>query len=336
MKKIDYVQIVKSAFNITKENKFLWWFGFLMMFCSGGSSYSYNFPGNSSDDKIDEMTYMNLQRQVTFYWDLYKEWIIIGLVVLLFIGFALYIFGLVGKSALIDSVFKILKKEDADLKKGFNSGYKYIWGIFLINAIALAAIIGLLLILSFPVIRLFILDSKMAAVLMAIMAIFIFISFNIFVSFLKRYAEIYLISSNVNPWDAFKLAYGLIEKNILNTFKMWLVCLGIVFILGIGMIISIFVLGIPLLILGIILYGIVGNFGTVLFVIIAIIIFLALIFFANSILNVFFQTIWILFFREIAKTDGEKEEEISILEKSEQHILENGTIEAPGVYNSKN
>lgn len=336
MKKIDYFKLTKEAFTITKENKFLWWFGFLMMFCGGGMSYSYNFPGGSSDDKIDEMTFMNMQRQVTFYWDLYKEWIITGIIILLVIGFALYILGLIAKSALIDSVFKILKEEEVDFKRGFKNGTGYLGRIFLINAIVLATVIGLLVILAFPVIRLFILDSKMAAVLMGIMAIFIFISFNIFVSFLKKYAEIYLISSNVGPLDAFRLAYNLIEKNILNSLLMWLVCLGIVFALGMGAAIAVFTLGLPLLFLGVAIYGIVGGIGVALLATVAIAVFLVLIFFVNSIFNVFFQTIWILFFREIAKTDEEKKEEELVSEESEKNILENTVAEPGGVYNSKN
>jgi hypothetical protein len=207
--------------------------------------------------------------------------------------------------------------------------------MFIINISVFLSILGLLVILFFPVARLFILKSFIAGVLIGIMAFLIFISFTVFILFLKRFAEIYLVSSGVGSVESFKLSYKLIEKNILSIFLMWLVCVGISFALGIGMVIIIVTMGLPAIFLGVIIYGLVGNLGVIVLSVLAIALVMILIIFINTIFNVFFQTIWILFFKEIANPDNDSEEILAVPQKNNEEILANNVVEPGGVYNAK-
>lgn len=336
LKKIDYTKILKNSFKITRENKFLWLFGLMLALGGGGTSFNFNFPGGgSSDDKIDEMTYMNAMRKVEFFWNTYKELIILGIVFLVFLGIAFYVLGLIARGGLIDSIFKILKNEEANFKKGFKSGVGYLGRMFLISLTAIVTSLGLLIILAVPVIRLIVLESYVLGIVLGIVAFFIFFTFMILLSFLIRYAEIYLVSSNLGALESMKLGYRLFEKNIGNSILMGLIFMGISFVVGIGILFMLFALGIPTMLIGLVIYGVAGETVSIGLFVLAVILFMLLMIFISSLMNVFSQAVWVLFFEEIAR---EKEDDTFVdenVQEEKNEVVENNGVEVGGVYNSK-
>ncbi|MFA6183511.1 MAG: hypothetical protein WC682_00235 [Parcubacteria group bacterium] len=300
--KIEYFQIIKDAMNLTKENKFLWWFGLLSMFGGMSGSFSYNFPNNSSKDKnFDEMAYMNIVRKASFYWEHYQEWIILGIILLAIIFIGLYFLGIIGRGALIDSTFKINKKENVNFSSGFKRGIYFFKRLFLVDMLFFIALIVSMFILIFPIVRLFILKSYSIAFSMGLVAFMLLISIFILFFYLKKYTQMYIISSDLNIANSIKLSYRLFEKNIKESFIMSLVVVAVNMVISMGLFFALLVAIIPIGVLGAIIYGLVGKLLLIIFACLFFLILIGGLIFVSSILNVFFQSIWVLFFVEIAK-----------------------------------
>lgn len=323
IKKIDYFGIIKQSIKTTKENKFLWWFGFLMVL---GGGFSFHFPSGRGDDKIDEMEYMNFVRQASFYWENYKEWIILGMIFIALLIIAFLVLSLIGRGALIDSVLKILKGGKSDFKNGFREGVKYLGGILAINLFFFLLSVALLFVLGFPVVRLFLAKAYGWGILFGFIAIIIFISFATFAYFIRKYAEIYFISSQMRPSEAITLGYNLAEKNLGNTFLMGLVSFGVGIVFGFGVLFVLMAIIIPFVILGFIFKMVLlSKMAIAVLIVIGVTLLVILILFINSIYNVFFESMWILFFKEIAKEEDPQEIIVITGETEEHALLEEGS-----------
>lgn len=322
--RIEYFNIIKEAINITLKNRILWWFGLLAIFSGGYGSFNFRLPSGSGEGDFDEMEYMNMIRRATFYWDLYKEWIILGIVILLIILIGLYILGIIGRGALIDSIFKVIKKEAFTFSSGFKRGLYFLGRIFLMDLLFTLVFLVSIFVLAFPVVRLVILESYGVAILLGIVALLILISLGILFFYIRRYAQIYLISSDLNVSNSVKLAYGLFEKNIKESLIMGIVSIGINFVIGIVFVFVFLLLLIPGSIIGVLVYNTGQQMIMIIAGILAIILFIGLTFFISSILNVFFETMWILFFNEIGKS---REDGIALKEEGESVNL-NGEPES--------
>lgn len=310
--KIEYLNLIKEAISITIKNRVLWWFGFLAIFSGAYFSFNYTLPGESSDSKFDEMEYMNIIRKISFYWDLYSEWIILGIIMVVFLLIILYVLGLIGRGALINSIFKVIKKEPVSFSSGFSKGVHFLGRLFLINLFFSLAFLLLMFVLIFPVIRLVILKSYITAFSLGLVALLLLISIAILFFYLRRYGEMYLIGSDLTVVNSIKLSYKLFEKNIKESFIMGLVLIGINLLIGVGLIFIILGIAIPSWLVGVIFYKSISSLAILILGIIMSIVFVALMTFIRSILNVFFETMWILFFYEIA---NEKENITGIAEK---------------------
>lgn len=306
-RKIEYLSIVKEAINITKNNKILWWFGLLSIF--GGISFSFNgnFSGNSDKNNFDEMTYANMVRRFSFYWENYSQWIILVGVIIIAICIAFYILGIIGRGALLDSIIKVCKNEKITFSSGFKKGVKLLKQIFLLNITFAFVFLIFIFILVFPIVRLILLESYGIAIFLGLIALMLIISISILFFYLAKYALIYLVNNNSGVFESIKLAYRLFEKNIKESFIMGLVmiAIGLIFGMIVGFIFVAFL--IPGGIAGIMVYKLFGKVAVIFLVIFLGLILVAMTFLMSAVLNVFSQTTWFLFFVEIAKNKNYEE-----------------------------
>lgn len=321
-KKIDYVAIVKEAINITKRHRTLWWFGFLAIFSGSYSSFNYSFPSNNSENgEISEMEMMSMIRKVSFYWELYKEWIILGIILIAIFLIALYIIGLIGRGALINSIFKSIKKEAFSFSSGLKMGIHFLGRLFLIKLFFSVTFLILAFVLIFPIVRLVVLESYTIAISLGIIAFLLLISSAILFFYFRRYGEMYLIGSDLSISNSIKLSYRLFEKNIKESLLMGLVLIAINIVIGVVMIVVLLGLLIPLGVVAAIVYKLAGELTIIILAIIAVLILVGFLFLVSSILNVFFEAMWILFFHEIAGGDNdelmEKEKSVELNAETE-------------------
>jgi len=289
-KKFPFIPIFKQAWEITWRNRFLWWFGFLIAL--GSPSGGFNFPGGGNPEDINKVS--------DFAQSHFKFLLGLGLTALL-VGILLFFISIIAKAGLIKSVSLIaLGHQEVNFKVGWRKGKKYLWKLFWLAFIFSLAVAVILLVLAVPVIYLFIMKSWVSAVIIALLAIAIFIPLMFIIAITKVFAEFYIILSDLKISDSIEAAYNLFLKNLFNTiiFKLLMFAVGIVagIILLPAAIIS-FAIFIPL---GVLLYSL-NKIVFFVFISIVVLAFLTIVFLISAVLTTFTTTAWTLFFQEIAK-----------------------------------
>jgi hypothetical protein len=300
MTKIDYLAIIKNAWNISWKNKFLWWFGFFILL-GGGCNFNFSFPDfHSQRLETPPVSFINFLMNE-------KPLLAAGLVFLiLLIAFFIFI-SIRGKAAMIKSIGKIMKKENCDFLTGFRSGKKYFWKIFLLGFIFTAVIVGLAIVLFVPAASLFLSKAYSLAIISVILAVAIIFFIAILGAFIILYALIYIVLAGLPIWEAVENGYKIFRKNIVASLIM-----GLFFIaFRLALFASVVFLGIALLIIfgpgTVVAYLIFSKIGVIIAGVVDALVFLFFLAILNSIYNTFSQAVWILFFNEIAK---QKKEEI--------------------------
>ena len=310
MKDINYLEIIKKSWRITWENKYLWWFG-LFLALGGGFNFNFNFPS-----KNEWQENMNGKEEI-FTNFLSQHWkiVIILVILLVLIGIILFILSVISQAGLLKTLSKIEKNEKGNFKEGFFQGKKYFWKILGIGFTVGILIFFLALVLSLPVALLFYLKSMVFGILAAILALVIFVPSLILTVYIRKYACFFAVLSDLGIKSSLENGYQIFRKNIFSSIIMALFFIPIniaMFILVIGLIL---VVGLIFLLIGIILNLIIAKIGIWIAVTLGVLAFLVLVVFAGSIFQVFSQTVWFLFFGEIAKVKEEQKEEVLTQEK---------------------
>jgi hypothetical protein len=305
MNKINYLEIFKKAWGITWNNKYLWWFGLFV----GTGSIGLNFnsglgKGNSSQSisgevgsKISEFIGHNF------------IWIAITGAVILILVLIFLVLGVLSYAGLLKSVNATLKNEKIGFWKGLRIGKQYFWKMVMLGFLISLTVLGIVVILSVPVIFLFYLKSYILAVLILIGAILIFIPVIILISFIGKYSRFYLILSDLNIKSSLENGYQLFRKNMAASIIMGLLFIPVGILSGIVLIIAVLVLALIFVIMGLILYFLLSKVGIIITVILGLMALIPLIFLFRAIYSTFCHTSWFLFFREIAAIKAEEKVE---------------------------
>lgn len=279
---------------------------------------NFNFPSGSEDDKNSEY----FAKAQTFFQDHLE---IIGLVAftLLAVIIIIVILKIICQGALIKSIFLLIRRKEANFKIGFREGRKYFWKIMFTGLIIALFILILLIALGTPIAFLVIIKSYVWAVILGLVALLIFVGIAILASFIREYAYIYLVSSDLSVGPSIENAFELFRKNFWTSiiFSLLFVAVGIVFgllilvillVIGAIFVIPIIMMLVAKLITGAIVLGVVGF-----------LLVLAIILLLQSVFISFRQASWILFFIEIA---SDKKEEVvrEELVEAQVKVLEGG------------
>jgi hypothetical protein len=297
--KIDYLSIIKKAFSVTWNNKYLWWFGFFIILGSG-FGMNYSFPGNGSNSFSLPSNFLEN-----------KIIILVGIAFVLATLIFVVFISIRGRAALIASIGKIIKNQSSNFKNGFKEGENFFWLLLAARIIIGFVIFWIVIVLLMPILFLFSSKAIISGVIVSILAVFIVTAIIILSYFVRLYTDIYIVLGGLKIRDAFEKAYLLFRKNVAPSILMAL------FFIFLNLIFFIIILGIILMLLitlgpvGIVLYFIFSKIGAIIIFIIAIIIFVISVVILNSIYNVFSQAVWVLFFNEI----GRQKKEETIQEK---------------------
>jgi hypothetical protein len=309
---INYIEILKKAWQTTWKNRFLWWFGLIIALSSpGGLNFNFNTGKN---EKIDETT---VQKAADFIVQ-NMHWIIIGAIALVAFVIVLVIAGTFARSGLIKSIDSIFKNKPAGFKAGMKEGKKYFWKLIMLGFSIFFMTFASIVILAIPVIFLLASGVYIAGALLGIFALFILIFIIILASFLKIFGNFYIVLGELTIWNAMEKAYALLQKNFLTSIIMGLLFmpLGLAFMmLVIVVLIALAIIFIPI---GLVLYFTAGTSGAVIAACIGAIFFLVIFLALRSVYETFAQSAWYLFFLEIAKPKVEEKVEEEILEKKEE------------------
>lgn len=297
---IPYMEILKKSFRLAWKNKFLWWFGLFIALSTPGS-LNINFPANSDEISLKNNDQArNVFNSINNFFHQYLLWIILGAAIIFAIFVAFYILGKIARGALIKSVNEINSGEPAGFKLGFADGKKYLWKILGLDILLSLSLTIIIFIVISPSIILFIYHAYIAGILIILLAIFFVVALAVLVSFLRNYGHLYIVLANLPIWHSIESAYALFRKNLWPSALMALINTGAGFIIGIPLLILLFVFIMLGLAGGFLIYTLLQWIGVIIFAVIALLIFMAIAFLVRSFMEVFFQTVWILFFQEIA------------------------------------
>lgn len=309
---MDYLNILKKSWQITWNNKYLWWFGLFIIIGSGGANFNFSFNEKNWNNEVK--TFQETQEAFVNFISQYSGWIITGLSLLIVLIIIFIILRIIGRVGIIKSVDNMEKGRESNFSNGLKEGRKYFWKIFFTGLLIGIFILATIIVLFLPVAFLFYLKSFIIGVITAFLAIIIFIPLLVLASFIKIYSYLYIILGNLSIRSALENAYKVFRNNLLSSIIMGLIFIPIIISMGIAMVLVIMSLAIIFLVIGLILYLILNKIGIIITAVLGLISLLLIVLLIRSVYETFHQVVWVLFFREIAlvkdKKAGEIEEEI--------------------------
>lgn len=312
---INYIEIIKKAFGMVWQNRYLWWLGFFMAF-SGIGLRTSNF--SSSKETSPE----NMEKIWNFI-SANLSWIIPLAVFLILLLILFLVLGTIARAGVIRSVEKIEKKENFGFKEAMKEGKKYFWK-FLFLGIALSiALILILTIMAIPIALLFSAHSYIIGGILTFIAILIFVPLAVIFIFIKSFGQIYLVLGNLSLRSSIENGYHLFLKNIKKSIVMSLIFILISMLLCFAVLLSILAFVIIFGLLGLLLFLVLKIIGIIIAAGLAILVLLVFFLIVSSFFQAFSQIAWVLFFKEIA---APKVEEV-LEEIAQEEILKQKTPE---------
>lgn len=300
---MDYFKLVKRAWEIVKKYKFLWFFGLFLGGFSFGSGSSFNGSVDNYSKNIDRRQAVEIFENI--YDFLFSNLVVIGTILLIFLFLFLLVIFLktVSQGAIIAAVNNIEKKEKINFTKSFKLGLKYFWKVLAIEIIFGAVIFLSLLLLATPVIFLFVLEMIVRGIALMLLALAIFIPLMIIIGFTSVYTLRFIIIKDKGIFESIKSGLQLFKNNLASSFIIYFILLAINIIITIisviGIITFVLLIGIPMAIIGILIYPVMGIIGAILLISGSVLLLMAIFFFLNMIINSYKSTLWTLTFREL-------------------------------------
>lgn len=305
-KNINYIDILKGAWQITWGNRFLWWFGLFTVFGGGMSSI---FPLDTDKMGSDVEESQVASEMASGFINQHPEWVVAGVIIIFILVLLFLALNVVGRIGLIKSVNNISRGELSSFSVGIKMSKKYFWKVLALIFLVDLFIFVSLIVLFVPVASLFYLKSFIAGSISGILAILIIIPLLILAAFIRIYSQMYVILGNLKIISAFENAYNLFRENIYPSIIMGLILIFVSMLVGIAMLVALLIIAVILILVGLVFYLFLNKLGITIAIIIGAIAFIVAIIFIKAIYEVFCQSLWVLFFREIAKIKEEKTEE---------------------------
>jgi hypothetical protein len=321
---MDYIALLKRAFQITIKYRALWIFGFFLALCSAsggggngggssGGSQTFDNNGNGFDIPLESIPLPE------------NLWLVIGGIVAAILCFILFlvvvgiIVRAVTRTALIGMVDQIEETETVTIRDGWRIGWsKRAWTVFLVSAIVhvpLIIIFAPLLLVALSPFALAFLENMgllilgivagIGLLLLWILALIIVI---IVAWPLLELGWRYAVLRKMGAIESLKASYTLIRENLKTVAIMVLLLIGVV----IGWALVSFILTIIVVLLGLLVGGVTGLIVFLITwkwwaaLLVGVLPFLLVIIlcltFAQGVYLIFRSSVWTLTFRELTLT----------------------------------
>ncbi|MBU1146433.1 hypothetical protein KKD80_02720 [Patescibacteria group bacterium] len=311
-----YRPIFKKAWEITKQNRFLWVFGLFAALAGNGGVYEILVKGFGRIVSEGEATL------VTSKWlwltdflsfprleDIYVRspifvsllWVLF-FVILVALAFLIWVV-VTSRGALIASIKKIASKKKTGMREGWTEGKKYFWPVLGLNLLAKALTFGLLVLITVPA-MIFLASGGVNVGLnlfLYILAFVVFTSLALFVSFMAVYATCFVVMEGKSFVESIRLSWKMFIKNWLLSIEMALMLFAITIGAGIAIILFTLLYMIPVALLLFAFSYLELTIGFWLITFLATLGWFIALFFVGAILSTFQFSSWSLLFIEINK-----------------------------------
>jgi hypothetical protein len=310
-----YRNILKQAWDLTRRNKYLWWFGIFAALIGNGGEFEILFNNTGGDPAqalfpawqrvastgvFSGHTLNNigaLLRQDTLNMILvFLACLIVLIVVVLLVWLVV-----VSQAAVVNNSAAIIKQKKHNLKDGFDSGILNFWPVLTLNIIIKAIIYILLVAISLPAIFF---RGSFVANTFYIIALVVVVLLAIILSFIMKYAVAYVVVNKSKVLSAIKRGFKLFQRNWLISFEMAIILFAVNLLIGLGIVLAILTLAVPFAFLALIFYYAFSAIGFWLIAILAFTSFLFIIVLIGAALAVFQISSWTGLFLELDKKSG--------------------------------
>ncbi|MBU0731813.1 hypothetical protein KKC88_02945 [Patescibacteria group bacterium] len=303
---MDYGKILKRSFEITKKYKILWIFGMLIISGGGGgignSGSGFSEAGNSfnASSSADQWI-MDVQNFFINYW-----WVVLIFVIALFLFMLIgFIVSLAAKGAMFKGVDTATKGEKVKFWHHFGFGFHKFWRILGIDLLIFLIMLGILFalgLISIPFLIFFLVPVIgwivfIMFILLAIIALFLAAAL---ITMFINYIYCYALIEDKKIKESFRLGWDLMKENFSKTLVMALILFGVTFAFTLVALLAIFLIFVPLFIVGMVLYHSMGLWGGIITGIFALIILILFALLIKGIRNTYIISAWVLTWQELS------------------------------------
>lgn len=295
-KSLDYVGILKNAFNITRHNRYLWYLGILAG--TAGSSYGGNFGGSSSQ------TSSGGDLDVNQVWTEILKWIqahivliIVAASVLLILCIVFTVLSNMAKAGLVHSVDSLSRNEESSFSKAMKFGWHKFWRVFGSGFLIGLAVLGIIILLMVPVVAvLFINPLAAIPIVLIVLPVMFFVT--VISGIIYQYSLRYVSLKDEKVVASIKSGYGLLKRKKKDTALIWLIAAGVSMVFGIALVFAILLVALILFLFGLLLF-IVSQVAGIIYVIVAATAFIVFLFVAGGFISSLVSAYWTLCFKEM-------------------------------------
>jgi hypothetical protein len=301
-----YRTIFKNAWQILWKAKYLWVFGLFSVLVSNSGEVNLTINNLTSLNEQNSMLrdlsvyykdgiLTNFNSNLNTFLSTFNTssiFLIIGIVIGLL---ALLWLAVVSKAALVSGSYKEYRKQTMDFKTAFKTGYQNFWkflGVIVLGKLFLIIVFG---IFGLPLAWAYVSNSNSTLqIIFTIISFIILVPLAIVISFLVKYAEIFIITEKEKTLDAIRRAWKVFKKNWVASLEMAILVFLITLVVGIGLFLSVMLLAIPVSLLFYVFYLLNIKGMLMLGIVMALLLFILLVLWIGAMLSVFRTTAWVI------------------------------------------
>ncbi len=300
MQEIQYLIILKNSFLVSWKNKFLWFFGFLILLGSVFENLNLN-----KEDLMVNTPVAELLKQNEKYSLLVSFFLLVGLVFF-------YVLRILSSVALIRGINNPLLYKQLKPWAVLAEARNYLGRLIILDCLLDFGAVAIILILIIPIALLFSFKALLFGLIVSFAALLILIPLIFLLFFLKKFSFMVITLGGLKIKEALEFSYEICSRQLKQILLMGL----LVLVTGLVLLILVTLLAAPLLIANFIRpvdlwsIGALGSAGVVLISVVSLIF---------SFYIVFVQVVWLDFFSQISMQKNIESQlgEENVVEKSE-------------------
>jgi len=310
----EYKNVLRDAWQFTKRNRFMWWFGFFAALLGGNGGEWELLIRNFADFKAERgLLFGFTSESLSESWDTwqlvftdYGVWAWVGAISIIIIALFLIYVIMVSQAGLVYDIGKKLPRRALIFDNVFQVGREYVRPTFWLNVISKAVTVGLFVLIALPFI--YALGDDPDEGLRAILDItnfVVMVPIAIIVSFLLKYALAFVVLKKQSIGQAIRHAWKLFISNWVITLEMAFLIFILNSLVGIASVAVIMIFGLPVLFLSSFLVS--AGFVTAVWILlfVAAFVFMMVLFVAGSAFSTFQWAVWVHLFNALTTQERE-------------------------------
>ncbi len=298
---MDYLKILKRAFEITIKNKYLWIFGILAGGAAGGANFNFTLPGNNFPDNWKPFfnetgTSFNWET----FWSNYGVIIITILVIIFLLGLLFAIVSIIAEGGLLGSVKAIEENQEHGFKKGFVFGWHKFWRLLGVDLIIFLFVFLSILLLAVPVIFLILAKIYVFAVIYGILIFLCNLLLWLFLGLAGPYILRSAVLGDQGAWQAVMSSWKFFSKHWKDILVIYLLLIAVGILIAIVSLLVFVLLGGLLFVIGLGIY-LVSQVAVWIYAAFAGLIFLAVVLVWGGAVSTFRSSVFTLTYLELIK-----------------------------------